>query len=203
MFQGDDGEIRNRKLNFSAHRGAFETLFLANKELIIKTISRGIGSGPEVTKKTANLFQAILEALTNNVGDLEDPKVKTHIKTRTGLVFTIENLISESESRTRGFSKKQKSQHLLEELTSRALRCGICDGVIDPNSGTQHDHIMPHHQGGLTNSVNQRIVHPFCNNNREVIEGIQSGQRKIPVPVLRSNPESVDQLKLFPDEYFE
>ena len=86
-------------------------------------------------------------------------------------------------------------------------KCGICEGRFHPSLDNQIDHIQQHAKDGKTVVSNARITHPFCNNNREMIEKIKDGQTIIELPSFE-NPENLpkeQQLKFpfFYEEIFE
>lgn len=83
------------------------------------------------------------------------------------------------EGKGRFFTPKQKYSKRLQSFIKGALRCGICGGIYDPASDLQDDHILEFSKGGKTTSDNQRLVHPFCNNdaNRKIIEAIRTGKQ--------------------------
>jgi hypothetical protein len=80
--------------------------------------------------------------------------------------------------------------------------------MLDPGSDVQHDHILEVFKGGKTLPDNQRLVHPFCNNqsNREIIEDIKKGRRKLMLPRftdadLSTEPRQLT-LSFFDDPFF-
>lgn len=108
-----------------------------------------------------------------------------------------------SLGKSRAFTSSQKSALVLENFFSNPNRCGICEGILDPSSDLQHDHIEEHAKGGKTLPDNQRLVHPFCNNpaNREVIEAGRRGEESVRLPRFYDPELSTGplQLQLFDD----
>lgn len=173
LCSGSDEEVLLRKRVFSAHRAAFEDILLENKEEIVSGITRKTGSGPEVTVQTAKYYQELLQLLAKSDDDTQSDGF---LKDYAALTETLTNRrlkpMRAAAGRSRSFSEKQKSAAHLSTIFDSAPRCGICGGMFDPAGDVQHDHIVEAFRGGASTADNQRMVHPFCNNqpNREVIE---------------------------------
>lgn len=185
LFAGTDEEILDRKRLFTLHRAAFEEILLENKDDVVGGIGRKVGSGPEITAQTAEYFHRVLELLikyndntdsegfTREYGDLASEL--------TGKGRALKN---QTSSNSPAFSPRQKSTKMIEAHLNMALKCEICGGLLDPQMGVQHDHITQRFQGGSTTSNNQRIVHPFCNHEREILEATHQGKRTIRLPAF-------------------
>ncbi|MFN8475007.1 MAG: HNH endonuclease signature motif containing protein [Anaerolineae bacterium] len=185
LFSGSEDDTLKRKRVFSAYRGAFETTLVEYKAEITGTFGRKIGSGPEITLQAAKFFQRLLELLSNHRGDVMSPGFGGDI---IDLIASFSGKASRSalpaSGRSRTFTPKQKSTLILATLLAGLPRCGICGGMVDPAGDVQHDHILERFRGGATVADNQRIVHPFCNNqaNREAIEALKRGQTILTLP---------------------
>lgn len=178
---GDNDDILQRKRIFAAHRSAFERVLLQGKEDLASGLGRKTGSGPEVTMQTAQFYQSVLELLIKHNDVVESEGFG---KDYSELVSKLASRKTRSQTasptgKSRTFTEKQKSEYVLQTLYETAAHCGICGGMFDPTSDLQHDHIIEWHKGGATTFDNQRLVHPFCNNqaNREAIERIRAGQQ--------------------------
>ena len=112
--------------------------------------------------------------------------------------------VSKGTSRT--FTPNQKSTIVLANFFTNPNRCGICGGMLDPTADLQHDHILEFSKGGRTTTSNQRLAHPFCNNqaNREIIELGRSGKESIRLPAFIDPTLSTEpsQLSFFDDPLF-
>jgi len=201
--ESDEDILLTRKRIFSAHRASFEQVFMTDKENVIRRIGRNIGSGPEVTYAYARYYQGLLELLIRYKGDITSQGFTRDYKEFVDKLKVPESKAAastqEPEGRSRVFTEKQKSTVLLRSLLRSQTRCGICEGILDLQGGLQHDHIVKWSEGGQTLIENSRLTHPFCNNNRDIIEGIKSGQRKLKLPVFLDPELSVGakQLQLF------
>ena len=170
-------DIHNRKLLFSAHRSAFETVLLEHKEEIIKRITRRIGSGSEVTYPTARYLQGLLKLLIRHNDDITSDEFKSEHKD------LIKNLNERNlrtapqtlESSSRLFTPTQKAIVNVKEFVDMFPKCQICGGRYHPGLFTQMDHKKDHSKGGATSVSNARNTHPFCNNNKIKIEQLRAG----------------------------
>jgi hypothetical protein len=196
LAKGSAEEILVRKRLFAVHRLAFEQTLLKHKEDIIRRISRRIGSGREVTKQTSRYFDGLLLLLIryNDIIDGEEflrdhrnliDTLKLDEKS-SNIVIGTEDTENEAGINSQLFSRSQKSKTTLRTYFSNCPKCGICGGMFDPAGSVQHDHILERFRGGRTITDNQRLVHPFCNNqaNREAIEGLRGGLLHLQLPVF-------------------
>ena len=209
----ENRDILNRKLLFSAHRGAFEEILLKNKDIIIKRIARKIGSGPEVTLQTARYFHGLLELLIEHNDDIESVNFKEGHK---HLVATLgkgksapaadEQEIAldepERESPSPTFRGTQRIEIQVQNFVEKFNICEICNGRYYPGLFTQVDHKHPRAKGGKTVVSNARETHPFCNNNRESIEAIRDGSQHLVLPAFDLSATRSEQLKFlfFPED---
>jgi hypothetical protein len=61
------------------------------------------------------------------------------------------------------FSDDTKSTVFIERAIASALRCPICDGLLDPTKSVHYDHKVPLRDGGRGDVANAQLVHPYCN----------------------------------------
>ena len=201
----ENRDVINRKLIFSAHRGAFEKVLLENKSNIIKRIGRRIGSGPEVTYKTARYYHGLLELLIKHKDSVESAAFKKEHKSfldilrRNKSENEDQEIVAgepEKESISRIFQRQQKSELQVKSFLAKFDLCEICGGRYYPGLFTQADHIKPYSKGGKTVLSNARETHPFCNNNRETIEKIRDGRMYLDLPAFDDPEKLPEQLKL-------
>ena len=186
LLSGNDDLILERKRIFSAHRAAFERILLERKDEIAGGITRKTGSGPEVTAQTASYYNDLLQLLINfddRIGTEEFENSYAELSSKNS---PSRSLASSSlrASRSRAFTEKQKSQTILRALLTNSIKCGICGGMLDPQSGLQHDHIVNWSEGGSTSPENQQLAHPFCNNNKTWIERIKNDKSLAQLPIM-------------------
>jgi len=184
LFSGSDQEILNRKRLFTIHRAAFEHILLTNKD-VVSVIGRQKGSGTEITAQTAQYFHTVLELLIEHNGDSNSNQFSTRYDEVIKELIGNTRIPSQLQGlRSHTFSPRQKSTKILQALLEMSLKCEICGGILDPQMGVQHDHITQRFKGGETTANNQRIVHPFCNHEREIIQEAKQGQRHITLPAF-------------------
>lgn len=185
LLRGTDEEILDRKRVFTLYRQSFEQILRDNKEDVVTGITRKTGSGPEVTYPTAQYFQGVLELLIRFSGDTNPKQFEDeYAKLTSRLTNSKKPLRLRGGSTSPTFSASQKSELLLDVYFDRSPRCELCGGLLDPDSGRQHDHIQQRERGGLTVTSNQRLLHPFCNLERERIQDEKAGKRHTNLPIF-------------------
>ncbi len=203
LLSGDDDAILTRKRIFSAHRATFEQILMSRQEDVVAGITRKTGSGPEVTAQTAQYYHSVIDLLVRHKNRID---TEEFIEEYAGVISHLTNRkISKPKSpegRGRFFTPQQKYKKRLIAFINSALKCGICGGIYDPASHLQDDHILEFSKGGKTTPDNQRLVHPFCNNdaNRKMIESIKTGQQSPNLPFFDAESEKRNQQLSFFDE---
>lgn len=201
---GTSSEVKNRKLLFTMHREAFETILRDYKERIIRRIGRKIGSGPEVTLPTAKYFNGLLKLLIEHKDDIESEDFKAAHKK---LIITLGkedadddlDLKEKEESSSRTFRNGKRDEVNVRDFIDAAPKCGICGGRYYPGQFLQVDHIKQHSEGGKTTLENARNTHPFCNNRRNDIDALKSEQNTISLPpFLNQETRAGEQLSFLP-----
>lgn len=208
MFSHPENErtvrVIYKKQIFSAHRKALESVLLDKKEDIVSGITRKTGSGPEVTTQTAHYYQGLLECLIKhkdqNNTDAFQHDYEEFIKQ---LKLRAPKPAHVAAGQSRSFTERQKSTLVLRTLLESIPRCEVCGGMFDPEGDLQHDHIVEYSMGGKTLDNNQRLTHPFCNNQRDAIEKIKGGEpHKLPGFINLDFETGARQLSFFDDPDF-
>lgn len=192
-------EVPDRKKAFTVHRQAFEQVLLKHKEAIIKRITRRIGSGPEVTYATARYYDGLLSLLIKHSDGTDsddfradhDELIETLGKIKPG------GKSVERVSTDRVFRGGTRAGVNVKEFLRAFQPCGICGGLYYPGLFTQVDHIKRRADDGPTTIDNGRNTHPFCNNNRDDIEKLMSGNKQVVLPrfVDPATLSDVEQLR--------
>ena len=186
LNRGTDTEILNRKRLFSAHRGAFEHVLLSHKDAVIGRITRRIGSGPEVTFPTARYFDGLLRLLIDYADAVDSDQFRDahsslieELSPPDSTGATVEPI---SVSRT--FRGRTRAGVVVPNFIKMFQTCPICGGRFLPSSSTQIDHRVNYAHGGPTTPNNGQETHPFCNNQKEFIEGIKGRQLEVELPAF-------------------
>jgi hypothetical protein len=61
------------------------------------------------------------------------------------------------------FSDDTKSALFVNKALTSAIKCGICNGLLDPTKSVSYDHVTPVRDGGTGDISNGDLVHPYCN----------------------------------------
>ena len=214
---GTKAEIQQRKEIFCAFRGEFEAKLLKHKSDIIRRISRRIGSGGEVTFRTAHYFQGLLELVIKHrinlesaefdsahaalLEDLRKSSAKADSLTATADSTGDANTPPSNVVSARVATPKQRSRITLQEELATMRLCGICGGrllIDDPQNELQFDHKVPHREGGPTSDPNLRQTHAFCNHRRDSIEEMRQNPKPLPGFIDSQGREQGNQLTFFP-----
>lgn len=164
IMSGNDDAIRTRKVIFSAHRGRFEQVIFAND--IAGAITRKAGSGPRATDATMQFYQKLLELLIEDSSSVEAKPFQARLTKIMSELTTPSQ--RQSENKGRVFTTSQKNKINLREIFKSAIRCEICEGVLDLRLGVQYDHTVRFADTRRTDVRGGRPTHPFCNNQRDV-----------------------------------
>lgn len=141
--------------NFTTARNRVEQFLVDNKSLI-GIILQNLSKGQRVPKMK-DLFEFL-------VGELKDPKKIVKVEdaiVRLGLRGRIVDI--NSIQTTPDISDDTKSMVYVREAIKTALRCPVCQGILDPKKSVSYDHIEPKRKGGTGDHTNVQLAHPYCN----------------------------------------
>ncbi len=184
LNRGTTTEVQSRKRLFTLHRGAFENVLLENKDRVIGRIGRRIGSGPEVTYPTALYFDGLLTLLIEHDDRITDEQFRSSHENLIETLSTDDQPLTSNGpvSTDRLFRGKARETVHVGNFVKMFQECSICGGRFYPSDSTHIDHVVQHARGGPTVPSNARETHPFCNNQREVIEALRAGQEQLSLP---------------------
>lgn len=168
---GDEKEISKRKLKFTENRELFENIWLRIRDYFYQGVNRS-GVGPRrITTETVNKLDSLLDFIINNRKKNEDKICVEFIsKVFPTILNKYKNEIGQYNIKSTTFNKSTKIKIELLTNIKNTYKCPICGGYIDINRSSQYDHIVQISKGGLGTPINGRIIHPWCNNNREILE---------------------------------
>lgn len=64
-------------------------------------------------------------------------------------------------------SDDTKDTLIVRDELSKASRCPLCKGRLDPSKSVSFDHRLPKRDGGTGDVDNIQMAHPYCNNSRD------------------------------------
>lgn len=175
--RGGPKEIIDRKVRFTLARDLFEEVWMEGKEWIFKVYGRS-GAGPSrLTAKFVetldSLISAVLTAKKEGRSAIDildkflielDPKIHADFRKQ------YEKETGRPAGRFSGATKLQAEFFFV--FRNGTPRCSLCGGRLHMGSH-QLDHIEPRRTGGKASVSNAEPKHPFCNNHRVKLEGLQ------------------------------
>lgn len=180
-----DENVLTRKRLLCSHRESFERVLRRGKEVVVSGLTRKTGSGADVTRQAGQYFQDILELVIRHNDQDESVEFKREYKQITKKFLERrmqDDAASEPGGRSRQATGRQRRTIKGQAFLNSAVRCEICEGILDPASHVEYDHVQPWHNQGATILSNLRMTHPFCNNQRQAIETIRAGQASPRLP---------------------
>jgi hypothetical protein len=66
-----------------------------------------------------------------------------------------------------GVSDETKSAVMVRTHIRAAIKCAICNGLLDPGKSVSYDHKKPKREQGTGDRDNVEPTHPYCNNSRD------------------------------------
>ncbi|MCY0913818.1 GmrSD restriction endonuclease domain-containing protein [Massilia antarctica] len=196
LLSGSKSEVQERKIAFSAVRGDLERALTRYKDEF-SDVQHSVGGGFKSLSKLTKFIQELVTVLIESRAEDEtarDGKVQQ--------LFGFKPASTGKGGKGRGFTKATRAEINVRELLGSAVKCEICDGVIDLKQGVQYDH--KHHAalGGSNKPDNGRPTHPFCNLFRERITDLRLGRASSCLPHFGAVPmgtKPFKQLMLFDD----
>jgi 5-methylcytosine-specific restriction endonuclease McrA len=198
LFRGSAEEIKQRKLLFTKRRAYFEQVLIAIKDPIIRFLGRK-GGPSRLSRNQAELFDRIMNAIELST-DI-DPETAS-LALLKGLDPKIhEEYVKKSSSSGKpfaAFTQSMKAQQEILAFYAGSYKCELCGGAIELGVSRQVDHIHERRKGGTNDIKNGRIVHPWCNNNREKLPTPNYTQsEQVEPPMIKPIPElTYNQIQL-------
>lgn len=151
--------IKNNNSNFFKKfinaREKLEKFLITNKPVINQAIVL-IGSQYRVAR-LQNMFSQLIEKL--NIDDaVSTEELLSYLKLK-GKVLASD---LEGSPKT-AFSNETKSSIYLKTSLDSAIKCPVCNGLIDTTKSVSYDHKKRVQDGGTGNSDNVQLTHPYCN----------------------------------------
>jgi hypothetical protein len=139
---------------FSMARAKMEQFLIQNKSLIgilLQNMSK--------RQRVANTCE-LLQFLVVECGDgrIVTPEAAISRLGLRGRVFDVD-----ASHGPTYFPDDVKSMAFVGKALENALKCPICDGLLDPAKSVSYDHKVPRREGGTGDIENAQLVHPYCN----------------------------------------
>lgn len=137
---------------FTERRGGIEDFLIANKPLISQILQQ-ISSRVR-TERVAEILDYLVKTPGN---ELSIDGVASSARLKGSIVDLREKVEGKS------FSETTKSAIVIRQSLSAAMKCPICNGRLEPALSHSFDHIERKEDGGLGDSDNGQLSHPYCN----------------------------------------
>lgn len=159
---------KNRLVEFTKHRNAFEEFLLAHKDFINQTVKK-LGAGFRPYYRLKDYYHFILDRLKNGSDDVD---ILEALENDARFSFLKEIPFTEdADTKTPSFKSAVKSAVFLKAaLDAPRERCFICHARIHVSS-ISIDHIVKREDGGLGIANNGQISHPYCNSIKTKLDG--------------------------------
>ena len=170
MFMGTidliGGKLSNNDQGFfptlTSIRPKLEAVLIEKKDLIATVLQRHLS--PRRVSAYSHLLDEIIKRLLSGV-----ELVDQDIVTISGLDGKL--IVGGVGPTSKEFSDDTKSKVFLASALLNALTCPICHGLLDAAKSATYDHVRDKELGGIGDSENCQIVHPYCNS------AIKNGQK--------------------------
>lgn len=142
---------------FSSARGELERFLIENKSLVTNILQNL--SKKQRVPKIKSLFDFLIDKFSKSqLVNPEDAIIHLGLSVR---IFDVKagNLGST-------ISDETKSMVFIRNAIATAIKCPLCNGLMDPQKSMSYDHIQRVREGGNGDADNVQIVHPYCNSVR-------------------------------------
>ncbi|MDE4913347.1 DUF262 domain-containing protein [Methylobacterium sp. 092160098-2] len=140
--------------NFTSARKELEK-FLVNNKSLIGILLQNMSKGSRVLRIKELLSFMIDEFSAGRAVSVEQAIIQAGGRGRVIDVTTANDAIA--------FSEETKSAIYIKQAILSAMKCPICDGLLDPTKSVSYDHIQRVREGGRGDISNGQMVHPYCN----------------------------------------
>ncbi|WP_417489321.1 GmrSD restriction endonuclease domain-containing protein [Maricaulis sp.] len=141
---------------FSRNRKSLEVALIAHKGLILQSLQS------VMSKKRVERVTAFFSALVQRAEDAEVIDENWIVSTiAAGSSSRILAIYGHGDSVN--FSDNAKGAAFLTKALKSAMVCPICEGYLDVRKSVSYDHIKRRSEGGMGDSDNCDLTHPYCN----------------------------------------
>lgn len=139
---------------FTKVRSQLEGVLVNSKDLIATILQK------HVSPKRVERYADFLDALVCHIYENENPSELDIVK-MSGLDGKI--VVGSDSDVPKEFSDDAKSEVFITAALSSSIKCPICEGYLDTEKSVSYDHIVRAREGGVGNSSNCHLTHPYCN----------------------------------------
>lgn len=162
----EDLQSRNKLIEFTKHRRAFEDFLIAHKEATSLLIKQ-LGSGPRHIPRLRDYYTAIASALA---AGKTQTQIETAFSADPNFAFLTKapsfHLNPDTAQEGRAFKRETKTAAFFAAALPNGARCHLCGALVHKNS-IQFDHDVARRDGGTGTLENARVSHPYCNSIKE------------------------------------
>lgn len=139
---------------FTKARALLEKFLIDNKSLI-GILLQNMSKQTRVSKMR-DLYMFLIEKFSAEEVVTVEQAIE-HLGAR-GRILDITTAVNNTQ-----FSDETKSALFVRRALSSAIKCSICQGLLDPAKFVSYDHKTPVREGGTGDVTNGDLVHPYCN----------------------------------------
>lgn len=152
-LKNNDGQFFKK---FVAARPLMEEYLVTKKHLITQALQ--IARSKTRFERSSDLFRFLVEQCSKGSKPTDEQVVGVIIPNAQSKILAVSQGSSSSQ-----FSNETKSQIYLRDSLKSALKCSICQGLIEPSKSVSYDHVDRVRDGGKGLADNGQMTHPFCN----------------------------------------
>lgn len=137
---------------FTSVRRKVEDFLIENKALVSQVLVQ-ISSRARI-ERVGDIFEYLVD-------NANTPPTIEGVANAAKLKGSIVDLREKVEGKN--FSDTGRSTIFIRQAIGSALRCPICQGLMEPSLSSSYDHIQRKEDGGNGDDLNGQICHPYCN----------------------------------------
>lgn len=147
LLNNDSGFFKK----FTHNRAKIEEFLVSNKALLTQILQQ-ISSRARI-ERVADIFDYLIANA--------DQATIDGVANAARLKGSIVDLREKVEGK--GFSDTGKSSIMIRQALKSAMKCPICQGLLEPSMSVSYDHITRKEDGGNGDDENGQLSHPYCN----------------------------------------
>jgi hypothetical protein len=163
----EDLQSRNKLIEFTKYRRAFEEFLVVHKEATTLLIKQ-LGSGSRHIPRLREYYSLVMKSL---IGGKGQSQIEEELAKDPSFAFLTNmptfNLPPDLEEiGDRKFKRGTKTAAFFAAALPNGARCHLCGALVHRNS-IQFDHDKPRRMGGSASLDNAKVSHPYCNSIKD------------------------------------